>query len=151
MKLTARLCAIVLSLLALWPLPAQEFTLDWFSIDGGGGASSGGDYSVTGAIGQWDATDMQGGDFAISGGFWSIVTVVETSNAPALSVTLDQGSVVISWPENGSANFSLEATSALGNPNSWSTVNAASESSNGMKSMRLPLVSGKRFYRLHKP
>ena len=46
------------------------YTLNWLTIDGGGGRSTGGDYVVSGTIGQPDAGEMIGGDYAISGGFW---------------------------------------------------------------------------------
>jgi len=47
-----------------------DYTLDWYTIDGGGGTSTGGDYSLSGTIGQPDAGEMSGGDYAVSGGFW---------------------------------------------------------------------------------
>ena len=37
------------------PLPVQNIAVDWFTIDGGGGTSTGGVYSVSGTIGQPDA------------------------------------------------------------------------------------------------
>src|SRR5258708_31682327 len=83
---------------ALWvivqgSLCGQDFMLDWFALAGGGGDSSGVDFELSATIGQSDAdtNTLRGGDFALTGGFWSVVTVVETSNAPALSVRLDQG------------------------------------------------------------
>ena len=36
---------------------AQSYQIDWFTIDGGGGTSTGGVYSVSGTIGQPDAGD----------------------------------------------------------------------------------------------
>jgi len=47
-----------------------EYTLDWYTVDGGGGTSTGGDYSLSGTIGQPDAGSLNGGDYAVSGGFW---------------------------------------------------------------------------------
>lgn len=47
-----------------------DYTLDWYTIDGGSGTSSGGDYTVSGTIGQPDAGKMSGGDYAVTGGFW---------------------------------------------------------------------------------
>jgi hypothetical protein len=47
-----------------------DYTLNWYTIDGGGGTSTGGDYSVSGTIGQPDAGSLSGGDYALSGGFW---------------------------------------------------------------------------------
>jgi len=34
---------------------AQSYSIDWFTIDGGGGMSTGGVFSVSGTIGQPDA------------------------------------------------------------------------------------------------
>jgi hypothetical protein len=48
------------------------FNLPWSTIEGGGGTSGGGAYVLNGSIGQFDAGSiMSGGQFALSGGFWS--------------------------------------------------------------------------------
>ncbi len=49
---------------------AQEFRIDWHTIDGGGGYSAGGDFELEGTVGQCDAGVLTGGDFALTGGFW---------------------------------------------------------------------------------
>ncbi len=46
------------------------FELTWFTVDGGGGTSSGGDFVLSGTIGQPDAGTLAGGDFTLRGGFW---------------------------------------------------------------------------------
>ena len=47
---------VLLALLAgLLSASAQPYTIDWWTIDGGGGTSTGGVYSVSGTIGQPDA------------------------------------------------------------------------------------------------
>jgi len=47
------------------------YAIDWFTIDGGGGTSTGGGYSLSGSIGQPDAGPAQaGGSYALQGGFW---------------------------------------------------------------------------------
>lgn len=49
-----------------------QFAIDWFAIDGSGGTSTGGEYSLSGSTGQADAAvTMTGGDYAMDGGFWS--------------------------------------------------------------------------------
>jgi len=134
--------------------PGSDFKLDWFAVAAGGGDSSGGDFKLSATIGQPDAGNVAGGDFAITGGFWSILTVSETPGAPSLNVSLAEGSVIISWPDSGSAGFDLEETAALANPSAntlWTTVNVTPTANNGTKSVRLPLAAGNRFYRLHKP
>jgi hypothetical protein len=47
-----------------------QYTIPWFTIDGGGGYSSGGNFELDGTIGQHDAgSTMTGGNFALGGGF----------------------------------------------------------------------------------
>ena len=50
-----------------------DFEITKSTIDGGGGTSSGGDFSLTGTIGQPDAGAQValGGTFALQGGFWA--------------------------------------------------------------------------------
>ncbi len=49
---------------------AQPFAIDWYTVDGGGGTSAGGSFTLSGTIGQPDAGVMSGGSFTLSGGFW---------------------------------------------------------------------------------
>jgi hypothetical protein len=61
-------------MLALAPAAlAQDFDIDWWSVDGGGEMwTTGGDFELSGTIGQPDAgTTMTGGDFELAGGFWA--------------------------------------------------------------------------------
>ncbi len=56
-----------------WPVLAQTgggYDLTWSTIDGGGGASSGGAYLLGGTIGQPDARAISGGNYTLVGGFW---------------------------------------------------------------------------------
>ncbi|MEJ5309098.1 MAG: hypothetical protein WHX52_04955 [Anaerolineae bacterium] len=47
------------------------YDLTWNTIDGGGATfSAGGAYSLGGTVGQADAGTLQGGAFALGGGFW---------------------------------------------------------------------------------
>jgi len=51
----------------------QPFTIDWFTIDGGGGDSANGAFELSATIGQPDAGEvMTGGAFELTGGFWSV-------------------------------------------------------------------------------
>ena len=47
-----------------------QYSIPWSTIDGGGGASTGGSFSLTGTIGQHDAAAQSGGTFVLGGGFW---------------------------------------------------------------------------------
>jgi hypothetical protein len=53
-------------------LAQSGYDLSWWTVDGGGGASSGGDFSLSGTIGQPDTgVPMSGGEYALTGGFWA--------------------------------------------------------------------------------
>ncbi|MHC4642752.1 MAG: hypothetical protein ACYS32_14000 [Planctomycetota bacterium] len=47
-----------------------QYELSWYTIDGGGRRSSGGQYTLTGTIGQPDAAYSRGGNYELLGGFW---------------------------------------------------------------------------------
>ena len=67
---------------------AQQYSVDWYKISGGGGTSTGGVYSVSGTIGQQDASGpMTGGSYSLTGGFWALISVVQTPGAPNLIIT----------------------------------------------------------------
>ena len=71
---------LLLALLAASPLvqaAMDGLSLDWWTVDGGGGGSTGGAYSLQGSLGQPDAGALSGGDYALAGGFWS-----EIASAP---------------------------------------------------------------------
>ena len=53
---------------------ANGYTLTWWTADGGGAsASTGGDYSLAGTIGQPDAgPTLTGGSYALAGGLWGV-------------------------------------------------------------------------------
>ena len=78
---------------------AQSYAIDWFTIDGGGGASTGGVFTVSGAIGQHDAGGpMTGGEHSVSGGFWSLIAVIPTPGAPPLFITYAGNQAIVTWP-----------------------------------------------------
>ena len=79
-------------------LHAQSYSIDWFTIDGGGGTGTGGVYSVSGTIGQPDAGDaLTGGNYSLTGGFWSLISVVQTVGAPLLTITYAGNQAIVSW------------------------------------------------------
>ncbi len=48
---------------------AGPFDLSWWTVDAGGGGSSGGPYALTGVIGQPDAEALSGGRYRLAGGW----------------------------------------------------------------------------------
>jgi len=129
---------------------AQNYSIDWHTIDGGGGTSTGGVYSVSGTIGQPDARPtLSGGNFSVNGGFWNLVSVVQTPGAPLLSLSLTAtNTAVISWPFP-STGFALEENPWLGTTN-WMTVTNAVQNDSSFKWVVVPANAGSEFYRLKK-
>ena len=99
---------------------AQSYSIDWYKVSGGGGTSTGSVYTVTGTIGQPEASGaMSGGNYSVTGGFWSLYAV-QTPGAPTLTIISHAGNqVVISWDPSVSGwtlqtNINL-ATGSWGN------------------------------------
>jgi hypothetical protein len=128
---------------------AQNYSIDWFAIAGGGGTSTGGVYSLNGTIGQSDAGPMSGGNFSLEGGFWSIVAV-QTPGAPLLRVVLTStNTVIVAWPAP-STGFSLQQIAVLGTTN-WSGVTNSQTVVGSENQVLIPLPATNRFFRLKSP
>jgi hypothetical protein len=123
-----------------------QYSIDWHTIDGGGGTSTGGVYSVSGTIGQPDAgLTMSGGDYSLTGGFWALPGTIHTEGAPTLTIApAGAGLVSISWSP-ASTNFILQETFSL-SPTNW--MNSASGSTNPVV---VSAIGAARFYRLFNP
>ena len=125
---------------------AQSYSLDWFTLDGGGGTSTGGVYSVSGSIGQPDAGGpLTNGQYSVTGGFWALPTAVQVIGAPTLTIApAAAGQATISWTPN-TPGFVLQETLSL-SPTNW--VNSASGATNPIV---VPATLPTKFYRLFKP
>lgn len=147
MKTARNVLAATVALLALRAF--GQFAVDWSTVDGGGGSSTGGVFSVTGTIGQPDAGTMSGGNFTLHGGFWGATAVVQSPGVPLLSITVTNQTVVLTWPAPATG-YQLQEASELGTTN-WFAVAASPQLNGGEKQVTLPVPVGNRFYRLHKP
>lgn len=79
---------------------AQSYSIGWYKMAGGGGTSTNGQYSISGTIGQPDASGaMSGGNYSVTGGFWALIQVVQTPGAPALFISHAGNVVTIYWQE----------------------------------------------------
>ena len=149
--LALRLCAWG-CVLVCFPAAAQ-YAIDWHTMDGGGGASTGGVYSVSGTIGQPDAGGaMTNGSFALVGGFWAAPVAVQTPGAPQLTMErLANGLVRIYWPRPAE-NFRLESTSTFAMPETntfWNLIPFPYQT-NATHIWILDSTSGSQFFRLRK-
>jgi len=143
-NLVAALCFIAAPLSS----HAQNFTIDWFTIDGGGGTSTGGIYSVSGTIGQPDAGGpMTGGNYSLTGGFWSLFAV-QSPGAPLLSIERIGSDVRIFWPKP-STGFVLDQS--LNVTGTWSQISFPYTTNTTDISITVPSPAGNKFYRLRSP
>jgi hypothetical protein len=96
---------------------AQTYSIDWYKVAGGGGTSTGGplsgiNYSVSGTIGQPDASmAMSGGSYSLTGGFWSLYAV-QTPGAPLLTITYSGNQAIVSW-DPSATGWTLQTNSNL--------------------------------------
>lgn len=127
-----------------------QYSIDWYKVSGGGGASSNGQYTLSATIGQHDAGgQMSGGAYSVTGGFWSLYAV-QTIGSPLLSILLTPtNTAVVSWP-SPSTGFVLQQNNNLSGTN-WVTP-AQTVNDNG--TTRFIIVNpsaGNQFYRLQHP
>jgi hypothetical protein len=57
-------------LLVSLALAQGGYEIPWFTVDGGGGNSIGGPYTLSGTAGQPDVGVLSGGTYTVTGGFW---------------------------------------------------------------------------------
>jgi hypothetical protein len=81
----------VLALVGAFPAVGQSlvpeagsYDLPWWTIDGGGGTSSGGAYALSGTSGQPDAGVLNGGGYGLTGGFWGGASAPNASYLPMI-------------------------------------------------------------------
>ncbi|HWQ93021.1 MAG TPA: hypothetical protein VN673_15190 [Clostridia bacterium] len=137
-------CLLAIST-AVW----AQYSIDWHTIDGGGGTSTGGVYTVSGTIGQPDAGRMSGGNYTLEGGFWGVVAAVQTEGSPYLSVQRTAtNTVLISWV-HPSTGFSLQENPVV-NGGAWAGVTNVPAQVGDQWHLLIPAPAGNRFYRLMK-
>ena len=132
---------------------SQSFTIDWYKVAGGGGTSTGGTYSVSGTIGQPDASGaMSGGQYSVTGGFWSLINVVEMPGVPNLLIVPNgPNSLKVLWPDPATNTYTLQQNANLAARNGWTTSGYSINPANGTNSVTVTPSIGNLFFRLAKP
>ncbi len=147
--------AVLTTGLASAGVPPNPFAIDWFTIDGGGGTSSsaGGEFSVSGTIGQPDPGTASGGPFSLQGGFWGLFGVIQNPGAPLLTIErLPNGDLRVAWPLP-STGWVLDESATLGQtPDPWTLVPEVSYQSDAThRFVIIPNPTGNHFYGLRLP
>ena len=142
---------LLLIIISNWMVPAfafaQSYSIDWHKIAGGGGTGEGGNFTLNGTIGQHDAGGgATNNQLTVTGGYWSMVNVVQTIGLPNLLIVVSgNGKVEVSWPNTGS--YTLEQNTNLGN-GAWSTTAFPITTANGTNSISISAPAGNLFFRL---
>jgi hypothetical protein len=146
MKTLFKTTAMTASLAFAGAAAAQEYAIDWFTVDSGGGTSTGGRYSLSGTAGQADASlqPMTGGSFSLVGGYWSLFAVQPPDGVLLTFQPVGSGRTTLSWFPDA-PGFRLQETMTL-SPAGW--INSPSGSTNPVI---IPLDVVRRFYRVFKP
>jgi len=140
---------LFLSLLLGATVHAQQYAIDRHRIAGGGGTSTGGVFAASGTIGQPEAgAALSGGNYSVTGGFWSLVSVVQTPDAPTLYLSRSGNNVTIFWRDM--TGWSLQQNASLTTPADWS-ASGGIETTNGTNSVTIRAPTGNQFFRLMHP
>jgi hypothetical protein len=141
-----RILGLFLLVLTALSVQAQSYSIDWYKI-AGGGTSTGSVYSVSGTIGQPDASvAMIGDNYSLTGGFWSLISVVQTPGAPTLTINHSGNNVIILWP-SPATGFTLQQNGSL-NAANWSASGFMVNSNGSTMSITIPSPTGNLFFRL---
>ncbi|HEV2328699.1 MAG TPA: hypothetical protein VGY56_07930 [Verrucomicrobiae bacterium] len=128
---------------------AQNYSINWYKVAGGGGTSTGGAYSLSGTIGQPDAsTPMTGGNYSLTGGYWAFISVLQNPGAPTLYISISGNTVSVYW--QNVAGWNLDQASSINPPVSWS-LNSSWTTTGGTNYLKLTSPTGKMFFRLENP
>ena len=107
----------------------QTYSIDWFKIAGGGGTSTGATYQVT-------------------GGFWSLISVVQMPGVPNLVISHSGSNVIVSWLDAATNSYTLQQNANLALTNGWATSGYTVTPANGTNSITITPPTGNLFFRL---
>src|SRR5947208_3416149 len=137
-------CAAVAAIAAAFAARA-DFAVDWYTISGGGGVSTGSVYQVTATIGQPAADAMSAGRYTVQSGFWGLIAAVQTPGTLLLRIALTAtNTAVLSWPV-GPTEFILQQNSDLSTTN-WVCVSQAPVAVGEENQVIVQPPAGNRFY-----
>ena len=136
---------LLLNLLVPISVVAQNYSINWYTVSGGGGTSTGGPHSLSGSVGQSAAGGpLTGGSYSTYGGFWAI-DAVQTPGLPLLTITHAGNSIIVSWPNTGS--YTLQQNSNLAATAGW-TTSTYPITTGATNSITITQPAGNLFFRL---
>lgn len=125
----------------------DSFSMDWFTVDGGHAAMTGGTFTLSATAGQADAglPTLASGEQFLKGGFWAQDFTALGGVVPSLRIQLSGTSELwLSWYPD-TPGFSLQESGSL-LPDSWGAILPFTSNPT-----TLPVPSSPHFYRLIRP
>ena len=145
----AFIAILILAACAALSASAQSYSINWYKVAGGGGTSTGVNYSVSGTIGQPDASGaMTGGNYSLTGGFWALISAVQAPGAPTLYISLSGRTATVYW--QNVTGWSLQQNTSLPAASGW-TGGGTPTLLNGTNYLNLTSPTGNLFFRLTHP
>ena len=84
----------------------------------------------------------------MTGGFWSLIAVVQTAGLPNLFIAHSGNSVIVSWPNTASSM--LQTNSNLASASGWTAYGGTVNTASGTNSITISPPAGNLFFRLSK-
>ena len=95
---------------------------------------------------------MSGGQYSVTGGFWSLINVVQMPGVPNLVIVPNgANSVKLLWPDPATNTYTLQQNANLAAVNGWTTSGYSINPANGTNSVTVTPSIGNLFFRLAKP
>jgi hypothetical protein len=88
---------------------------------------------------------MTGGNYSLTGGFWSLIATVQTGGAPTLYISHSGNTVTVYW--QAVSGWSLQQNSNLNSSGGWS-LNSSWTTSNGTNYLNITPPTGNLFFKL---
>jgi hypothetical protein len=120
----------------------QSYSIESYVVAGGGGTSSGGQYTLSGTVGQPSAgAVLSGGAYQLQGGFWPGLLITSSGELPQLMIEVLGSGVRVSWAPSA-PGFVLETVVSLDE-----TVWAPAPTGNPVE---IPATEAAAYYRLRR-
>jgi|GEM_PF-6842613 len=129
LSILASVLALVFGAAAAAAQVGGGFELSWFTVDGGGGVASGGQYSMEGTIGQADAGQHTGGQYELQAGFWNADAATPSPTATSTS-TSTSSATATNTPTNTPINTATSTASSTTTRTATNTSTATASATN---------------------
>lgn len=124
---------------------SADFSIESWAPSPGGGASSGGGYSLTGSFDGWGHLQATNETLVLEAGSWILGGF---RIQPALRAILDRDHLVVFWSKELGDGWTLEVADSAAERASWSPISRPYSATADTYFVSVPATGLARFYRL---